>query len=31
LEAYMDAKIEALQAQAMKNNNITGNNNDTQS
>jgi HK97 family phage portal protein len=31
LDEYMTAKIEALQAQAMKNNNITGNNNDTQS
>jgi len=31
LEAYIDAKINALEAQAMKNNNITGNNNDTQS
>lgn len=31
LDEYMTAKIEALQAQATKNNNITGNNNDTQS
>jgi HK97 family phage portal protein len=31
LDEYMTAKIEALQAQAAKNNNITGNNNDTQS
>ncbi len=31
LDEYMTAKIEALQAQAMKNNNISGNNNDTQS
>ena len=31
LDEYMTAKIEALQAQASKNNNITGNNNDTQS
>lgn len=31
LDEYMTAKIDALQAQAAKNNNITGNNNDTQS